>query len=138
MLRKKKRQSEREAAELAQKDHNDDKGETETNDSTMKTEVMQTSPSENEMSQKRCQGEVGESSSGQIDLNCDPIGEMGVSLLTLVQSGQPLEDYMQQHQPNGGSSSCLLQVNGENERLLSDEGFLASVGWGGDQETNLD
>ncbi|KAJ0075253.1 hypothetical protein Patl1_35036 [Pistacia atlantica] len=144
MLRKKRRQSEREAAELAQKDHNDDKGESETNNSTTRNESMQMSHSENEMNQKRSQGEVGESSSGQIDLNCDPnredmqIGETGVSLLTLVQSSRPLENYMQQRQSNGLSSCILQQVNGENERLMSDEGFLASVGWGRDQEPNLD
>ncbi|KAK4858002.1 hypothetical protein QYF36_009440 [Acer negundo] len=153
MLRKKRRLSEREAAmaESAQfqKEDNDNhhKGESETNGST-NNEVMNMNHSENETSQKRSQAEVVESSNGQIDLNCHPnredmqIEDPGLSIISLVDAANmPLENYMQ---PNGGGglgslSSCLLeQANGQSERLMSDEGFLASVGWGQNQEPNID
>ncbi|KAK2644578.1 hypothetical protein Ddye_019773 [Dipteronia dyeriana] len=153
MLRKKRRLSEREAAiaEIAQfqKDDNDNhyKGKSETNGST-NNEVMNMNHSEIETSQKRSQAEVVESSNGQIDLNCHPnredmqIEDPGLSIMSLVDAANmPLENYMQ---PNGGGglvclSSCLLeQATGQSERLMSDEGFLASVGWVQNQEPNID
>ncbi|KAL5757138.1 hypothetical protein ACOSQ2_021884 [Xanthoceras sorbifolium] len=149
MLRKKRRQSEREAAaEIAQcqKDDNDNhlKGESEMNGST-NNEAMNTNQSENGTSRKRSQAEVVETSNGQIDLNCHPnredmqIEEPGLSIMSLVEAANmPLENYMQPNGGLGGLSSCLLQqANGESERLMSDEGFLASVGWGQNQEPNI-
>lgn len=146
MLRKKRRQSEREVVEAAQKNRNDQKGDSEMNGS-VKQESMLTSHTDNEISPTKSQADVAENSSAQIDLdlNCYPNREdmqpedSRVSIMTLDRAaGMPLENC----HPNGLArlSSCMLhQVNnGDNERLLSDEGFLASVGWGRDQEPNLD
>ncbi|KAL9462612.1 hypothetical protein AB3S75_000585 [Citrus x aurantiifolia] len=145
MLRKKRRQSEREV-EVAQKNHSDQMGDSEMNGS-VKQESVPTSHTDNEISPTKSQAEVAESSSAQIglDLNCYPNREdmqpeeSRVSIMTLDRvASVPLEDC----HPNGlaSLSSCMLQQvnNGDHERLLSDEGFLASVGWGRDQEPNLD
>lgn len=145
MLRKKRRQSEREV-EVAQKNHSDQMGDSEMNGS-VKQESVPTSHTDNEISPTKSQTEVAESSSAQIglDLNCYPNREemqpeeSRVSIMTLDRvASMPLEDC----HPNGlaSLSSCLLQQvnNGDHERLLSDDGFLASVGWGRDQEPNLD
>lgn len=145
MLRKKRRQSEREV-EVAQKNHSDQMGDSEMNGS-VKQESVPTSHTDNEISPTKSQAEVAESSSAQIglDLNCYPNREdmqpeeSRVSIMTLDRGASvPLEDC----HPNGLArlSSCMLQQvdNGDHERLLSDEGFLASVGWGRDQEPNLD
>ncbi|KAH9668386.1 B3 domain-containing protein [Citrus sinensis] len=145
MLRKKRRQSEREV-EVAQKNHSDQMGDSEMNGS-VKQESVPTSHTDNEISQTKSQTEVAESSSAQIglDLNCYPNREdmqpeeSRVSIMTLDRvASVPLEDC----HPNGlaSLSSCMLQQvnNGDHERLLSDERFLASVGWGRDQEPNLD
>lgn len=150
MMRKKRRQSEREAAaEFAQcqRDDEDNGGESEMNGSTT-NEVMNsnTNHSETVTSQKRShQGDSVETGNGQIDLNCDPSREDmqmdeqgGLNIMSLVEAASlPLDKYMQ---PNGGIgslSSCLLeQNNGDSERLMSDEGFLASVGWGQNQQSN--
>ncbi|KAL9459738.1 hypothetical protein AB3S75_003022 [Citrus x aurantiifolia] len=145
MLRKKRRQSEREV-EVAQKNHSDQMGDSEMNGS-VKQESVPTSHTDNEISPTKSQAEVAESSSAQIglDLNCYPNREdmqpeeSRVSIMTLDRvASVPLEDC----HPNGLArlSSCMLQQvdNGDHERLLSDEGFLASVGWGRDQEPNLD
>ncbi|KAK9230034.1 hypothetical protein WN944_023001 [Citrus x changshan-huyou] len=145
MLRKKRRQSEREV-EVAKKNHSDQMGDSEMIGS-VKQESVPTSHTDNEISPTKSQAEVAESSSAQIglDLNCFPNREdmqpeeSRVSIMTLDRvASMPLEDC----HPNGlaSLSSCMLQQvnNGDHERLLSDEGFLASVGWGRDQEPNLD
>lgn len=161
MLRKKKRQSEREA-ETAQKENNHHpRDESEMNGKPRHT-LLPSNHLENEASQSRIQAEVAGSSNGQIDLNCHPNREdmqldldvPGMSLLSLVQAASlPLEDYIEQSRiasltcdQQGSLGSCIHpQVTGENMRRLSDEGSLGSGVWeresrgdGGYHESNLD
>ncbi|KAH9668387.1 B3 domain-containing protein [Citrus sinensis] len=134
MLRKKRRQSEREV-EVAQKNHSDQMGDSEMNGS-VKQESVPTSHTDNEISQTKSQTEVAESSSAQIglDLNCYPNREdmqpeeSRVSIMTLDRvASVPLEDC----HPNGlaSLSSCMLQQvnNGDHERLLSDERYVVEI-----------
>ncbi|KDP45706.1 hypothetical protein JCGZ_17313 [Jatropha curcas] len=142
MLRKKKRQSEREA-EISQKvDNNDCKDD---------SEMSPTDKLDNERNPNRKQTEVAETSAGQIDLNCHPNREdiqmdiPGLSIMDLADAANmPFDNYIKQ---NGLSSlmcdrqaslgSCShSQSNGENLRRLSDEAFLASIGW--DRESRGD
>lgn len=143
MLRKKKRQSEREA-ETALKDDNRRRDESEM-DSPSKNGLS--NHLENEASHSRNQAEVAESSGGQIDLNCHPNREdmqldlevPGMSLLSLVQAASlPLEDFMKQQQNMPSStteqqdslgSNVQQQVTVDNEIPPSDEGGLASETW---------
>ncbi|XP_022732169.1 B3 domain-containing protein Os07g0679700-like isoform X4 [Durio zibethinus] len=143
MLRRKKRQSEREA-EISQKDNNEHKDEPELNDTRH-------GHSENEGSQSRIQAEVAETSTGQIDLNCHPNREElqlevpGLNMTSLVQTtGMPVENYIKQNgiaslmseQQGSLTSHLLSQANRENDRHLSDEEFLASVGWKRDNRSD--
>lgn len=136
MLRKKKRQSEREA-ETSQKD-NMDRKESEAN-GTMSHEVLPTNNPETEVGQSKTQTEKPETSAGQIDLNCHPNREdmpldmPGLSTMNLVDmANTPLDNYIKQ---NGLSSLVWdqqggqAQHGGESLRRLSDEAFLASIGW---------
>lgn len=149
MLRKKKRQSEREA-EISQKDDNDRKDESEMN-GALSHEVLQINNSENEGNLSRKQTEVFETSAGQIDLNCHPNREdmqsemAGLSMMNLADAANiPLDNYIRQNglrslmgEQQGSLGSCLLsQNNGESLRRLSDEAFLASIGW--DRESRRD
>ncbi|XVF68418.1 hypothetical protein PTKIN_Ptkin11bG0001500 [Pterospermum kingtungense] len=142
MLRKKKRQSEREA-EMLQKNHKD---ESELNDTRH-------DHSENEGSQNRIQAEVAESSAGQIDLNCHPsredlqLEEPGLNMMSLVEAASmPIENYVKQNgianlisEQQGSIGSHLLALpSKENERHFSDEEFLASVGWERSKEASLE
>jgi hypothetical protein len=162
MLRKKKRQSEREV-EAAQKDENRHKDEPEMN-GISRDALLPTNHLENEANYNRNQAEEAETSNGQIDLNCHPnrddmqldLEVPGMSLLSLVQAASlPLEDFMKQSripsltcERQGSLGSCILtQVTGESERrrCLSDEGGHASGGWehesrgdGGCHESKLD
>jgi hypothetical protein len=160
MLRKKKRQSEREV-EAAQKDDNHHRDEPEMNGISRDVLLLKNHP-ENKGSHSRNQAEEGETSNGQIDLNCHPNREdmqldlevPGMSLLSLVQAASlPLEDFMKQRtipsltcEQQGSLGSCIITpVTGESERRLSDEGGHASGGWehesrsdGGYHESKLD
>jgi len=136
MLRKKKRQSEREA-ETSQKD-NMDRKESEVN-GAMSHEVLPINNPETEVGQSKTQTEKPETSAGQIDLNCHPNREdmpldmPGLSTMNLVDlANTPLDNYIKQ---NGLSSLVWdqeggqAQHSGESLRRLSDEAFLASIGW---------
>ncbi|KAM3692230.1 hypothetical protein ACJW31_08G073400 [Castanea mollissima] len=160
MLRKKKRQSEREA-ETAQKDHKHPRNKSEMNGKP-KDAQLPTNHLENEASQSRIKAEVAGTSNGQIDLNSHPNREdmqldldvPGMSLLSLVQAASiPLEDYIEQRmtsftcdQQGSVGSGIHPQVSGENKKRLSDEGSLASGVWehesrgdgGSYHESNLD
>ncbi|XP_015874689.2 B3 domain-containing transcription repressor VAL1 [Ziziphus jujuba] len=142
MLRKKKRQSEREA-EMAQKDDNLHRDELEIN-GTSRDELLHMHHSENEGSQSKIQNEVGETSTGQIDLNCHPNREdmqlegPGFTMMNIIQvASLPLENYMKQNgianlmcKQQGSIGSCLLtQDTGEGGRHVPDEGGHASVVW---------
>ncbi|KAL4296132.1 hypothetical protein GQ457_12G030480 [Hibiscus cannabinus] len=137
MLRKKKRQSEREA-----ESQKDDKKQME------ETEVKHTrnDQSENEASQSRIEGEVVEAITGEIDLNCHPNREdaqlegEGLNMMSFFDvASMPVENHVkqngmaslksEQHQEGSLGSHLQSKDNRENERLLSDEEFLASVGW---------
>ena len=137
MLRKKKRQSEREA-EISQKDNMDHKEESEMN-GTMSREVLHINNPDTEGNQSQRQIEKPETSAGQIDLNCHPNSEdtsleiPGLSTMNLVDTANsPLDNYIKQ---NGLSSFVWdhqggpAQQSGESLRRLSDEAFLASIGW---------
>lgn len=137
MLRKKKRQSEREA-EISERDNKKQMDETELKDT-------RNDHSENEGSRSRIEREVAEASTGEIDLNCHPIREDvqlegGLNMMSFVEATSlPVENYIKQNgieslkteQQQQGSLGSHFQskVNRENERPLSDEEFLASVGW---------
>ena len=136
MLRKKKRQSEREA-ETSQKD-NMDRKEPEVN-GTMSHEALHINNPETAVSQSKMQTEKPETSAGQIDLNCHPNREdmpldmPGLTTMNLVDMGNThLDSYIKE---NGLSSLVWdqqgdqAQHSGESLRRLSDEAFLASIGW---------
>lgn len=144
MLRKKKRQSEREG-EAAQKDENPDREEPEMN-GVSREAVLPTNLLEGEASHSRSQAEEAENSNGQIDLNCHPnrddmqldLDVPGISLLSLVQAASlPLEDFMKQgriasltcEQKSSLGSCTLPQASVESERRLSDEVGHASGSW---------
>ncbi|KAJ6976069.1 B3 domain-containing transcription repressor VAL1 [Populus alba x Populus x berolinensis] len=137
MLRKKKRQSEREA-EISQKDKMDHKEESEMK-GTVSHEVLHINNPDTEGNQCQRQIEKPETSAGQIDLNCHPNREdmpleiPGLSTMNLVDTAEsPLDNYIKQ---NGLSSFVWdqqggpAQQSGESLRRLSDEAFLASIGW---------
>ncbi|KAJ6758252.1 B3 DOMAIN-CONTAINING TRANSCRIPTION REPRESSOR VAL1 [Salix koriyanagi] len=137
MLRKKKRQSEREA-EISQKDYMDHKEESEMN-GTMSHQVLHVNNSDTEGNQSQRQIEKIETSGEKIDLNCHPNKEdmsldvPGLSTLNLVDTANsPLDKYTKQ---NGFSSLVwdeqggAAQHSGESLRRLSDEAFLATIGW---------
>ncbi|KAK7305549.1 hypothetical protein VNO77_43455 [Canavalia gladiata] len=122
MLRKKKRQSEREA-DAAQKDPNHQKDESDTNGASRDD----TSHLEKEGGLNRSQPEVGESSGGQIDLNSHPNREemqvdIGMSSpLETTNQNHTIREYMNQNGlrsfnselQTGQHSSLHTQSNGE-------------------------
>ncbi|KAM6578450.1 hypothetical protein CsatB_030287 [Cannabis sativa] len=139
MLRKKRRQSERDT-EAAQKDDNqckEDRG-----------ALLITNYMENEGIHCRVQADVAESSAGQIDLNCHPSREdmqpevPELMMMGIVQAAScQLENYMKQipsmmyeQQPTLGSS-LLSKATGEGGRDPSDEGCRASA-W--ERESRVD
>ncbi|KAF9670957.1 hypothetical protein SADUNF_Sadunf13G0123100 [Salix dunnii] len=137
MLRKKKRKSEREA-EISQKDYMDHKEESEMN-GTMSHQVLHVNNPDTEGNQSQRQTEKIETSGEKIDLNCNPNKEdmsldiPGLSTLNLVDTANsPLDNCTKK---NGFSSFVWdeqggpAQHSGESPRRLSDEAFLASIGW---------
>uniref|UniRef100_A0A5B6ZGY0 Putative B3 domain-containing transcription repressor VAL1-like n=1 Tax=Davidia involucrata TaxID=16924 RepID=A0A5B6ZGY0_DAVIN len=124
MLRKKKRQSEREA-EIAQgKDQGTPRARDESEmDGTSGNLLPHISHSENEISQSRIQMEVAGTSKGQLDLNCHPNREedllaeaTGVSLTSLVHAATlPLQMYMRQSGLTSFGHSLLSRAAGESE-----------------------
>ncbi|CAL2263268.1 unnamed protein product [Prunus armeniaca] len=139
MMRKKKRQSEREA-ENAQKDNNNHKDESEINGTSTEVGLHMNHSSENGGCQSRIEADVAESSTaGQIDLNCEPnpyVQSSGLTLLRLADAvSQPLNNYVKEsclanmmREPQAGiGSSLLTQATDESERRLSNEGCLSAV-----------
>ncbi|KAJ1422947.1 Zinc finger, CW-type [Sesbania bispinosa] len=127
MLRKKKRQSEREADAAAQNDHIHQKDESDTNGASRDD----TSHLEKEGGQNRGQPEVGESTAGQIDLNSDPNREdMQMDQLETSEymNENGLRNFNSEVQP-AQHSSLLTQSNGEGQRYFSDERYFASHVW---------
>ncbi|RDY00145.1 B3 domain-containing transcription repressor VAL1, partial [Mucuna pruriens] len=134
MLRKKKRQSEREA-DAAQKDQVLHKDESDTNGA---------SRDETSHPPNRSQTEVGESSAGQIDLNSHPNrDDMQVDITGLNMSGHletttnTVSEVMNQNGLRsfnnevqaGQNSSLHSQSNGEGQRYFSDGGCFSSIVW---------
>ncbi|TKY47263.1 B3 domain-containing transcription repressor VAL1 [Spatholobus suberectus] len=139
MLRKKKRQSEREA-NAAQKDQVIQKEESETNGASRDD----TSRLEKEVGLNRSQVEVGESSAGQIDLNSHPNREdMQVDIAGLNMSSHletttnhTVREYMNQNglrsfnnEVQTGQNSLQTRSNGEGQRYFSDGRCFASIVW---------
>lgn len=133
MLRKKKRQSEREA-EAAQKDQvlskdDSDTNETSRDDATQLVKEM--------LGLSTSQAEGGESSAaGQIDLNSDPNREdLNLDLFTWETDPTAVGEYMSQNGynnndlQNGESSLHTSQSNGEGQRNFSDLRSFASIIW---------
>lgn len=131
MLRKKKRQSEREVEALRNPQFNESG-----TSGTLRGTSLQTNHSENKGSQGRIKDEEGANSSGQIDLNCHPEREdmqlevAGLSIMSLVEAtSQPLDScYSKQI---GISSVTSEQQSSqpssvESERRQSDEGCHGS------------
>lgn len=132
MLRKKKRQSDREADADAKKDHirkPDTVGASRDNANPLEKEGI-----------NRGQGEVGESSAGQIDLNCDPNRDDSQVDNVAKLSRRLWEGMSMNMNQNGGvrtidtevkedqhSSLVVTKSNGEDKRYLSDERCIASI-----------
>lgn len=147
MMRKKKRQSEREA-EIAQINHNiwGAKDEAEV-DSTSRLATPNPDPSESEAglaneSESRSQSnnlsnKLSETGKGKIDLNCHPdreedlqVGSNRVSMMSLLQvASLPLETYLKQNglkslaeqQGSSGSHVPPPQATGESEGPLNED-----------------
>ncbi|GKV09596.1 hypothetical protein SLEP1_g21073 [Rubroshorea leprosula] len=125
MLRKKKRQSEREA-EMCEKENNANKDDRQMNCTRQNV--------------GRHEVDVVESSTGQLDLNCHPnredmqAEEAEASIMPVGEAGtnkMALEDCEEQHKlPN----SKKEQPDREDDRQLADEEFISSVGWEGDNK----
>ncbi|KAJ4980159.1 hypothetical protein NE237_010939 [Protea cynaroides] len=153
MMRKKKRQSEREA-EIAQKKLQrwGPKDEVEVDSASggvplhlepSDNEARQTTESESGDGQNRVVPEkTAESSKSQIDLNCHPDREddlqsMRMSMMSLLQvASLPLEKYLKQNgltsliceQQASLSSHAVLHTTVESEGQLPDESYFASTG----------
>ncbi|KAK6943266.1 Zinc finger, CW-type [Dillenia turbinata] len=152
MMRKKKRQSEREA-EIAQRNQQPwipkDDSEVE---STSRHVLLPLDPSENEMKfttessgeqHRNTSSKLVDGSKVQIDLNCDPereeeseAGLPHVSMMSLLQEASfPLESYLKQNgltslvseQQTCSGSHSLQQNAGENDGKLNDGRFLVSA-----------
>ncbi|KAG2669818.1 hypothetical protein I3843_14G051800 [Carya illinoinensis] len=158
MLRKKKSQSE--GAETAQKEDDYNRDESEMNGPSRNGHLPMIYLG-NEASHSGNQAEEAETSNGKLDLNCHPnrddmqldLEVPGMSLLSLVQAASlPLEDFMKQRRvpsltcEQQGCPGIYTQVTEENERPLLNEGGLASEVWdcessrdhGGYHESKLD
>lgn len=135
MLRKKKRQSDREA-ELAQGKDQQSSLDISEIEGTAEHAVLQTTHSDTERSQNGNLMELGENNKGQLDLNCHPSREddmlaeaaAGMNMASLMNAASiPLDMYMLQ---NGAASTspCLLPpVPGEGERPSTDEACSQSA-----------
>ncbi|KAK9289893.1 hypothetical protein L1049_008054 [Liquidambar formosana] len=153
MMRKKKRQSEREA-EIAQKNHPmwGPKDEAEV-DSTSRRMTSQLDPSDNEArlaneldsksQSNTLSNKLAETGKGQIDLNCHPdreedlqLGLTRMSMMSLLQvASQPLEMYLKQNgltslmseQQASSGSHVPPQVTGESEGQVQEDRCFASA-----------
>ncbi|WCJ34954.1 B3 domain-containing protein Os07g0679700 [Euphorbia peplus] len=136
MLRKKRRQSEREA-ESSRKDSEPEIV------GAMNLAALHIDESENDGNQRVKQSEVAETSAGQIDLNCDPnrddlqLDMAGLGMMSLAPANIPFDSCMKQNglttmmcerQTSLGSCSHS-RTNGENMTMMSDEAFFAPISW---------
>ncbi|XP_065881222.1 B3 domain-containing transcription repressor VAL1 [Euphorbia lathyris] len=140
MLRKKRRQSEREAESSRKDDESEIVGAT-------NLAVLHIDDSENDGNLPRTQREVAETTNaGQIDLNCDPNRDDMQHDMAGLDMMNPFHRYMKQSglanlicERQANIASCShSQTNGESSRRMSDETFFGSFGWnmknGGDCE----
>ncbi len=160
MMRKKKRQSEREA-EIAQRNQltwgSRDEAEV---DSTSRHASPHLDPTENEARsanelESKSQSKLADTGKGHLDLNCHPdreeelqLGSKHVSMMSLLQeAGLPLETYLKQNgltltsliteQQTSSASHIPPQATNDNEGQLNEEGcFVTAVQEqeGGDEE----
>ncbi|KAK4419810.1 B3 domain-containing transcription repressor VAL1 [Sesamum alatum] len=130
MMRKKKRQSEREA-ELAQgKDKASVKIGLEREDIAGHALLNMSHHTDNETNQNGNQTDLEETNKGQLDLNCDPHREddilaeaAGMSLTTLMNAATlPLDMYLGQ---NGVPVTGPCLISRESEENAADEGFTS-------------
>ncbi|KAK7302099.1 hypothetical protein RJT34_12979 [Clitoria ternatea] len=145
MLRKKKRQSEREAG-AAQKDKTPQKDESDKNGASRDdTSQMETDAG----GLNSCQAEVGESSAGQIDLNSHPNREDMQADITefdmvsdLKTTNHTVRECMNQNRPKSFNrevsehSSLHNQPNG-GQRYLSDDRCFTSIVWNQDRRDKV-
>eukprot|EP00268_Persea_americana_P065453 TRINITY_DN8740_c0_g2_i3.p1 TRINITY_DN8740_c0_g2~~TRINITY_DN8740_c0_g2_i3.p1 ORF type:complete len:898 (+),score=200.14 TRINITY_DN8740_c0_g2_i3:465-3158(+) len=147
MMRKKKRQSEREAESALTKKHAWAKDDIEVDSASrcllpqdpVERDAVQSI--ESESGQSKILIDKAEMGKGQIDLNCHPEREddlqsrpARVSMMSLLHAaGLPLETYLKQNglasliseQQASSGSHVLPQVTGESEGRLPDESYLA-------------
>ncbi|KAL5991308.1 B3 domain-containing [Asimina triloba] len=147
MMRKKKRQSEREAETAQQKKPGWSKDELEV-DSTLRRllprEPTERDPMQSNDSEASGQAKILAEGKGNIDLNCHPdreddpqSGPVRMSMMSLLQvASLPLETYLKQNgltslvceQQASSSSHALPQATaGESEGRPPDDGYIASV-----------
>ncbi|CAK9151938.1 unnamed protein product [Ilex paraguariensis] len=134
MLRKKKRQSEREAEVAQGKDQNHPKDESET-DVASGLALLHMNHSENERSPSGVQMEVAETSKGQLDLNSHPNRDedmlaepAGLSMTSLVHSpSHQLEMYLQRNGLGNFVSRLVSTAGGESEGRPPDDVRRAAV-----------
>ncbi|KAK4407641.1 B3 domain-containing protein [Sesamum angolense] len=141
MMRKKKRQSEREA-ELAQgKDKASVKVGLEREDIAGHALLNMSHHTDNETNQNGNQTDLEETNKGQLDLNCDPHREddilaeaAGMSLTTLMNAATlPLDMYLGQNGVPVTGPCLISRTAGESEENAADEGFTSGRV---DQENN--
>ncbi|XAR68715.1 hypothetical protein NMG60_11000064 [Bertholletia excelsa] len=146
MMRKKKRQLEREA-EIAQRNHYvwDAKDEAEVDSTFRQVTLPRQNPSEDKdmlASEFPFRGQ-NNGSKGQLDLNCDPKhqehlhqGSTRVSMMSLLQvASLPLETYLKQNgltslvseQQGSSGSHSIPQATGESEGWLNEDSSLAAA-----------
>ncbi|KAI3461728.1 hypothetical protein Pfo_018391 [Paulownia fortunei] len=133
MMRKKKRQSEREAELAQEKDKTPAKLDFEREDIAGHALLNMTHP-ENEMNHNGNQMDLEDTNKGQLDLNCDPHHEddilaeaAGMSLTTLINAASfPVDMYLGQNGLPSLGPSNLSQTSAAIEENVADEGGFTS------------
>ncbi|XP_045829373.1 B3 domain-containing transcription repressor VAL2 isoform X3 [Trifolium pratense] len=146
MMRKKKRQSEREA-EIAQKNQLSYRTKDESEVDSTSRHLTPVNGSENEARvpnelDSRSQDQVAEAATGQLDLNCQPdrddvqSGPNTLSMMTLLEEANlPLETYLKQNglssliseQQTNSASNVQAQTTNESEGRQNEDCNTASV-----------
>jgi hypothetical protein len=149
MMRKKKRQSEREA-EIAQRNQHTwgSRDEAEVDSNSRQHASSHIDPSENETRsgnelESKSPSKLAETGKGQLDLNCHPqreeelqMGSKRVSMMGLLEiASLPLETYLKQNgltsliteQQASSASHVPPQSTNENEGQFNDDGCLSAV-----------
>ncbi|XP_027091324.1 B3 domain-containing transcription repressor VAL1 isoform X2 [Coffea arabica] len=140
MMRKKKRQSDREAELLQGKDEETPPLDMSEMEGAAEHALLLTNHSDAERSQNGSLMEAGESNKGQLDLNCHPSREedmlaeaaAGINLATLIDAASiPLDVYMRQDGVASVSHHLLpSHAPGDGEGSLPEEGCSASANMG--------